>query len=315
MSAINQQQIAAPSQSIALFQALRDTLLEQGARPRGARSKALDAIHAQNKQILLSKIDTAQHCDFDPNMSDDEFWRRAAVLPFYSGKTAAHISVKVGHAAKHMLDYRDLASDNWNEEGQGYLAYMADKKAYKNPKDLPRIINAARNLAMIKDREGSKRLVDIFVPEAERAFTNEDLIKIHQNIMRLGMGFVTSLHFMTDLGLQVVKTDRVLTRSVIRLGLITSRPYFGGELHLLPSVSTKEAERLGAIPEFSYRIQSILGNVADQTGLSMRAIDWLLVKIGMKADKGDGIATTVCDTSPLCKLCKAKPMCRLGRRA
>lgn len=306
-------QQAEPDRYVLIFDALRRTLLERAALPKGAASPERDAAYKANRDRIERDLDWAEGVGFDPAISDADFWHLAATKPFYSGKRAGAIREKVEQAGEHLRDYNALASESWSAGGEGRAAYEADPQAYQNKKDLPRILRGARNIVRRQRNLGGRSLVEIFIPERDRDLSPDSLQRIYKNMNgELEFGFVTTLHVMTDLGLPVVKTDRVLTRVAIRLGLITHRSK-GDFDELLPrDMTTKQSMALGMEEEFSFQLQAVLREAAKATGLSMRAIDWLLVKMGMDPDPNAGFVNTICGDKPKCSICHAQPYCRLG---
>ena len=298
----------------ALFDALRETLRDRAALPKGAASPERDKQHQRNKLRIDEDLAWAQGVNFDPEISDAEFWHIASTKPFYSGKRAGSIRQLVDQAGKHMRDYRALSGPEWEEEGAARQAYEADETAYHNVKDLPRILTGARNITRRQNNLDGRSLVDIFIPKRDRDLSGESMERVYKNLNgELAFGFVTTLHVMTDLGLPVVKTDRVLTRMVIRLGLVTHVAKRSHEEVLPIDLKADMALKLGANEDFSFRIQRKLKDISDATGLSMRAIDWLLVKMGMEPDIDAGFVNTICGDMPQCQICKAQPFCRLGQ--
>jgi len=242
-------------------------------------------------------------------ISDEEFWRRAAIKPFYSGKLSSVIRAREAHMLAKLGDAEGLCEPDWDpSRGRLFREFLEDKGCARNPQDLTRSINAARRMQSLRAQDPLKRsLIDYYVRPAD------SMKSIHARLLsHLGLGYVTTLHFMTDLGLPVVKPDRVLNRTAIRLGLIRSYAVRGGE-HLLPlTISGSDAEKLGSKPEFNWALQSVCHRLAEEAKTPMRTLDLLLVKMGQQPDEQFGYARTICDDEPLCHLCEAQPMCAYG---
>jgi hypothetical protein len=296
-----------------LFNALTETLLEQATVPPGPNTKDRATIVAANQALVSRELNNWNTLTLDPNMSDAQFWRLTMTKCFYTGKRAPEAE-KVDRAAHWLRDLRSVASSDWDIGSKIHTAYLADKTAHKNMKDLRRVREGAQNLVRRLNNNPGRRLIDIFVPVSDRGFDGDALHRIHQRIEgEFSAGFVTTLHMMTDLGIPVVKTDRKLTRTIVRLGLVKSKPYRDGEMILSPNIASKEALALGGHQKFSFRVQTLLREASAETGLSMRTIDWILVKMGMNPEPGVGLVNTVCADIPRCNVCKAKPLCAVGR--
>jgi hypothetical protein len=96
------------------------------------------------------------------------------------------------------------------------------------------------------------------------------------------MGPITSFHFLTDIGFNVIKPDRVLMRIFFRLGLVQS--------------------------ETDYVTAIIVGRrFSEATGYPIRYIDIIFVSYGqIDLEKLTAICTTV---SPKCHLCGVSKYC------
>jgi DNA-3-methyladenine glycosylase I len=117
------------------------------------------------------------------------------------------------------------------------------------------------------------------------SFENMMILKdeIEHRFYRLGK--VTVYHFLTDIGLPVLKPDRVICRIFERLGLIESRE------------NIFEAVMQGR-------------KFAEATGYPIRYIDIIFVAYGQVRSKEFGIERGIClETNPSCHLCRAKDFC------
>ena len=101
------------------------------------------------------------------------------------------------------------------------------------------------------------------------------------------LGERTVNHFLTDLGLNVLKPDRVICRIFSRLGLINDKN------------NIAQAIEVGR-------------KIAIATGHPIRYIDIILVKYGqMGKDKNFGLIDGVClEKNTRCHICQIKQHCR-----
>jgi DNA-3-methyladenine glycosylase I len=100
------------------------------------------------------------------------------------------------------------------------------------------------------------------------------------------LGNITVYHYLTDIGFNVLKPDRVILRVFERLGLIESRD------QLLKTV-----------------IQG--RKFAEATGLPIRYIDIVFVKYGQQGKSNYfGLDDGIClEKHPKCNICKLKKYC------
>jgi DNA-3-methyladenine glycosylase I len=106
-----------------------------------------------------------------------------------------------------------------------------------------------------------------------------------------GLGPITSLHFLTDCGLPVLKPDRVVCRVLYRLGLIED-----------------ESRIIDAV---------IAGRrLAEATGEPIRYVDIVLVAYGQVGSEWLGLPQGIClSDKPACHLCGVIESCRWDGRS
>lgn len=100
------------------------------------------------------------------------------------------------------------------------------------------------------------------------------------------MGGVTVHHFLTDMCARTVKPDRVIMRVLNRLKLVENK-------------NCIDAAR------------KVCNRFVEETGLSHRYIDIVLVKLGHLEDDLDiGLNSGIClETAPVCSKCLLRPHC------
>jgi DNA-3-methyladenine glycosylase I len=151
----------------------------------------------------------------------------------------------------------------------------------KNRFKIEACVKNAKQFVEIVNKFGSfKEYIDFYSPDS-----NEDaLYKFKRSLEKtfIYIGGITSYHFMTDIGLNVLKPDRVILRIFERLGLIEYRnDYFG-------------AIKVGRA--FSQAIN-----------LPIRYIDIIFVSYG-QLDNGD-IMTICSEAHPKCDMCGVNQEC------
>ncbi len=101
----------------------------------------------------------------------------------------------------------------------------------------------------------------------------------------VGLGEITTYHFLTDIGMPVLKPDRVVTRIFTRLGLVE-----------------QDAGPLSIIHEGK--------KFAEATGLPIRYVDIVFVAYGQVQTKEIGLERGIClEINPSCSVCGAARYC------
>ena len=296
---------------------LRSTLLYQ-ASAQSEREKEEGAdIVAKRQSLIEETLAKMDALEFDRGMSDAEFWRRAASKPFYAGHRAADVQARERHMLDHYLGDRvALCAPEWNVGGERYRQFLEDKGCFRNEPDLNLVINAARTIERLKSFNPQRTILDHIMRRVTEWESTAALREIHaQMLATLQFGLVTTFHLMTELGLPVVKPDRVVNRAAIRMGLIEE--YTAGKYTypLSVTITTDQASALGQKQEFNWALQEEFRKLSEASGMAMRTLDFVVVKLGQEPDEVNGFARTICaEQAPLCHVCSAKPMCAFGSK-
>lgn len=276
----------------------------------------------KNQTAFDEKLGRWREVNFDSTLADDEVWQRICIIPFFAGVKPMP-DARQDRTRAFLAKYREIGIPGWleTERGQEYILESSQHgeddcvaAAYWNSLESkgPAIISAAANL-LKRQQQRNISLLDIIVPKHLRAFRDRDLRSIFTNFeSELGFGFITTFHAMMDLGLPVVKPDRMLVRTIVRLGLVTA---YGdpasksGRVSVSLKIDTDEALDLGGNPAFAWEVQSVMNTIAVSTGKTMREIDWLFAKMGMTETLEEGREIVICGDKPKCGQCFAHPMC------
>jgi DNA-3-methyladenine glycosylase I len=237
----------------------------------GAKSKPVQEIHGN-----LDKFK-----DFEgKRFSDFEYYRKLVQVVFYSGFKAATVSVRLETIFSHFPDYEIVAEYDEFRIAEIY----ADPKMIKNHNKIQACINNAEIFKNIVEACGSiQNYIDSF--SANESFENVLLLKEELESKFHGLGRITTYHFLTDIGLPVLKPDRVICRIFRRLGLIEN------ENQLLKTV-----------------IQG--RKFAEATGLPIRYIDIIFVAYGQLQSLEFGINKGIClEREPSCNQCTIAGFC------
>ncbi len=213
--------------------------------------------------------------------SDFEYYQTLVSVVFYSGFRAATVSAKINTIFKHFPDFETVT--NYNELRIAEI--FIDPEMIKNRNKIQACINNAKTFKIIVEDYGSfQNYVDSFAPN--ESFENLLLLKEELEFKFSGLGRVTTYHFLTDIGLVVLKPDRVICRIFKRLGLIEN------ENQLLKTI-----------------IQG--RKFAESTALPIRYVDKVFVAYGQIQTSDLGIDKGIClEKKPSCDKCTLTQYCR-----
>lgn len=305
-----------PSKFEGFVAGLRETLLSQAtAKSESEKRDNPETVAKRRKQLedQLSEMDDLQ---FDRGISDEAFWRIAALKPFYAGKRAGPVDKRAEFMLDNYLaDRESLSSPEWNEGGERFKAFLREKDCYRHKGALKKTIYAARRINEWK-RVNKRSIAEFYTHGLKEYDSVDTLRKIHAHLQGdLRFGVVTIYHLMTELGLRVVKPDRVLNRSSVRMGVIEKYTTGYQTFELPPNITTERANTLGSKADFVWSLQGIYREMSEVTGVSMRSLDYIVVKLGQDPVEESGFARTVCHAdNPHCNVCSVKPICAYGSK-
>lgn len=216
--------------------------------------------------------------------TDDECYTLLVHIVFYSGFRAETVTEKLEVIDRHIPNYRVVA-----DYGDGELeAILDDLKMIRNRAKIQACIDNAKTFRRIIREHGS---FQAYVDSLPPARSDREVLNLRDNFQGLFkfLGERTAFHFMTDLGLPVLKPDRVIERIFKRLGLV------GNDLKgdALYTALIREGR-----------------NFAEATGNPIRYIDIVFVGYGQVQTKEIGLERGVClETSPLCSVCGVNKYC------
>ena len=249
-----------------IFETIETSLITEGSK------------HLSNEiiQANLSRFKQLEGRIF----SDDEFYRIIVDVIFYAGFRAATVNSKIGTIHRHFPSY-ELVADYGETEINNILA---DKGMIRNRRKIKACVENAKTFRKIVQELGSfQNYIESF--KAKSSFENLILLKEELERTFSGLGKITSYHFLTDIGLPVLKPDRVICRIFERLGLIKNR-----EQYLETIIQGRK--------------------LAEATGHPIRYIDIVFVAYGQVQSKEFGIERGIClETKPSCHLCGATNFC------
>lgn len=238
-----------------------------------------------------------KHCNFDASefesiygsfknyekrmLSDREIFQMLVMIIFYSGFKAATVEVHKNTILSYFHDSVEVAE--YDEPMVQRI--LSDPKMIRNESKIRSCITNAKTYNKIVKVFGSfNRYLDSFKPM--ESFENLLLLKEELEYKFEYLGGTTVYHFLTDLGFNVLKPDRVIARIFKRLGLIEDSK------QLLKSV-----------------IQG--RRFAQVTGLPIRYIDIIFVKYGQQGQSIEfGLDDGIClSDTPKCGICGLTGYC------
>jgi len=219
--------------------------------------------------------------------TDAEYFRTLIHIPFYSGFRAVTVGEKLLAIDKHFCDYETVAA-----YGEAHVRrMMADSGMIRHERKIRGCVDNARQFKAIVMKHGSfKKYLDGFAAQASLP----NLLRLRKDLMRRFsyLGSITSLHFLTDIGMPVLKPDEVIRRIFSRLGLVAD--------------ASEREERLWEVVQEGQRF-------AEATKYPIRYVDIVFVAYGQvraaqgKHDMPQGICV---EEHPRCAICGVTKYCR-----
>jgi DNA-3-methyladenine glycosylase I len=214
------------------------------------------------------------------NFSDTEFYWTIVYVTFYSGMNAQIVLNKLENIKSVFYDYKKVLSYTDTEK----------EAIYNNPAIIrnKRKIKACFENAILFNELINKHKSFIDFINKFGDLNNEN--NLENLIEALGkfhyLGKITVYHFLTEVGLNVIKPDRVLCRIFNRLGLIENIN------------DTKQAVQVGKL-------------FAKATNYPIRYVDIIFVTFGQQGEKRAlKIDNGIClEKNPNCIVCGVKSFC------
>lgn len=230
--------------------------------------------------VVRAKFDDYKHREAR-TFSDNHYYDELVEVVFYSGFRAETATRKLPIIRSHFPTFRAVAQYNEND----IALILADPQMIRNRRKITACISNAKTFASIIAEYGSfQSHIDSF--HALRS--DADLMRLKEALQGLfqGLGGITTYHFLTGVGMPVLKPDRVVQRIFKRPGLLDD--------------SAKEEDFIREGRKF-----------AESTGLPMRYIDIVFVCHGQEQSTDVGIERGICvSAKPSCSLCGVTRFCK-----
>jgi DNA-3-methyladenine glycosylase I len=209
--------------------------------------------------------------------SDDNIFKIIVGIIFYSGMNAATVTKRLPAIYEYVGDYKKAIQLDAE-------SMLMDYRVIRNKKKIHGCIENAQEFEKIVKQFSS-------FSNYLNSFGNLDDLKVLDRIKSdfenrfAYIGKVTAYHLMTELGLNVLKPDRVICRIFQRLGFIQDK----NDL-----IKTLEVGR----------------EIAKATNRPIRYVDIIFVKYGQKgSEEGFGLKDGICLENPRCGQCSITQYC------
>lgn len=255
----------------AIFEAVESTLFEAGSRK------------VPREQIVAS-LETSKHLE-GKRFADDECYKKLVHIVFYAGFKAEIVTKKIPIIDEHFPNYRTVSDFDSHDVER----IRHDERMIKNASKIRACVENAKTFRGITDKYGSFQawLDSLPYPESDR-----EIIDLRNEFRRRFkfLGKRTAFHFMMDLGLPVLKPDRVIERIFRRLGFVPD--------------DFKDDKLYVALIQEGRKF-------AKATGHPIRYVDRVFVAYGQAQTTDMGLDRGIClEVDPACSGCGARKDCR-----
>ncbi|HLG37850.1 MAG TPA: DNA-3-methyladenine glycosylase I, partial [Nitrososphaera sp.] len=217
--------------------------------------------------------------------ADADYFDILIEVPFYAGFRAVIVDSRMGAIRKHFPNYKTVADYGPKRVKE----ILGDPQMIQHAGKIQASVDNARTFKAIIDQQGSfQKYVDSFDPRA----SFENLMRLRQDLIRRFryLGKITAYHFLTNIGMPVLKPDRVIRRIFYRLGLIES-----------------EGESEEQLLKVVYQGHQF----AQATNHPIRYIDIVFVAYGQVQFPDFGIEQGIClKDNPQCAICGVSKYCQ-----
>jgi len=253
----------------------KDVFLAVEKRLIEAESTQMDQMDKTKIQGHLDKFKQFESRE----LTDDQYFSILVFVAFYSGFKAATVTSKRAIIQRHFPGWK-VASAYAEKD---ILEIINDPEMIAHEGKIRACVENAKTFSTLISKHGSiKNYIDSYSPI--ESFENLLLFKEALEASFVYLGGITVYHFMTDIGLPVLKPDRVMCRIFERLGLLENRK------QLLKAV-----------------IQG--RKFAAATGLPIRYIDIVFVAYGQVKSENFDIRKGICLEKPRCSECRIQKYC------
>ncbi len=248
-----------------VFAAVQQQVIDMGSKqlPREQVEEKLDTFRFAAERLF----------------SDDDYYWVLVYVSFYSGFRAATVTSRLEVIRLHFPSWQVVAE--YSDADIARVLLDSDMIAHEG-----KVRGCVKNAQTMRELVGHYGSFQMFLNHhlPDDSFEKLLLLKEVLETKFAYLGGVTVYHFMTDIGLNVLKPDRVICRLFERLGLLED-----------------PKQLLKAIMEGR--------KFAAATNLPIRYIDRVLVAYGQQKSPELGIEAGVCLDQPRCDECGIRTHC------
>jgi len=156
------------------------------------------------------------------HLTDNDYYKILVYVAFYSGFRASTVGKHLPVINNYFPNYETVMFYDENM----FIKIFNDRSMIRHEKKIRACINNAKKINEIIKHYGSfENYIDSFEPNKN----DNNLLALKRNLEKFDfLGGITVYHFMKDIGLEVIKPDRVLMRIFKRLNLIYDEDYLFG---------------------------------------------------------------------------------------
>jgi len=253
-----------------IFEAVENTLYEVGSR----------------EQIEKS-LEPSKHLE-GKRFSDEECYRKLVHIVFYSGFRAETVTKKLPIIDGHFPNYTTVSGFGARDVEH----IRNDGRMIRHEGKIKACVENARIFQAIVTEHGS---FQAWLDSLPYPGSDQEIIDLRDEFRRFAfLGERTAFHFMTDLGLPVLKPDRVIERIFKRLDLVQD--------------NWKDDKLYAALIQEGRKF-------AKATGRPIRYVDSVFVAYGQMQTSDMGLDRGIClERNPACSVCRARKYCKYGAR-
>ncbi len=251
------------------FREVEATVFEQSDIPPERREEAFEPYKVAPVERVTS--------------TDPDLYRLLVEVVFYSGFSAYKVQSRMATIQSHLGD--PVVAEQLT--GTDVARIVADPKMLGNRRKIVACITNAKTFLALSRQHGS-------FAGWLNSFGSLGQLPHAQELMRAlirKFAFISNItvyHFLMELGVQVVKPDRVLQRVFFRLGWTAD-----------PSLPRTASQRR----TYLWSVVSAARAIADSTGLNIRYIDIVFMAFGQLEVKALGVRGVCLEDDPRCGAC------------
>jgi hypothetical protein len=287
--------------------------------------------HKKNRETLKKSVEKlCEDADLKKYRGTDRdtataVWHHLWTKNRYAGISSQMATREIADIESIFDDYEIFSSEDWNIEASGpkvitcgkqvrdFLSRsgaFSDKQTIGNAQKLVKIVSLARLLIdFLKNKSADTPVLDFI----RNGYSDDDVWAIHRRLIEMGYrGDLTALHFMMDLGFQVIKPDIVISKIFLTRGWLRKKvPELPNDLSLENLQGKgKYGHRFRYTSEKMYkpiidlareivsrtRQKDLQEDIGWVTGNPFREFDIFLVKYGQRPEEESGIERTLYQT-------------------